>query len=117
MQVHDQGAATEPPLTPLAVSFAGHSAVGAVAVPTLFAAPQTVWVAEQLADAPPYTPLHCHDHGPDPLGVLVGVPALQRLLVGAEMSIFPLVEELQTPGAAAAAVKSKGEGGRGWPTT
>ncbi len=47
--------------------------------------------AEQLALVPPLDPVQLHVQGPVPLTV-VGVPALQRLVVGAEVKVPPLDE-------------------------
>ncbi len=44
--------------------------------------------AEQLAVVPPLDPVQLHVQGPVPLTV-VGVPELQRLVVGAEVKVPP----------------------------
>ncbi len=47
--------------------------------------------AEHEASAPPFWPLHVHDHGPEPFTGLA-VPALHRLLVGAVVKVCPFEE-------------------------
>jgi hypothetical protein len=55
-----------------------------------------VWIfAEQLAAVPPFSPVQFHVHGPLPL-TSVWFPALQRLEVGAKVSVRPL-DVPQTP--------------------
>jgi len=55
-----------------------------------------LWIlAEQLAVVPPLDPVQLHVQGPLPLTV-VAVPALQRLVVGAEVNVPPF-EEPQEP--------------------
>ena len=51
--------------------------------------------AEQLAFVPPLEPLQLHDHGPLPV-TNVGVPMLQRFVVGAAVNV-PLFDVPQTP--------------------
>ena len=48
-------------------------------------------LAEQLAAEPPLDPVQLHVQGPLPL-TAVAVPALQRLVVGAEVNVPPLDE-------------------------
>jgi hypothetical protein len=87
------------PLTAEAVPTLQRFDVGAVKKAWLFAEPQTPLtacrLAEQLAFVPPSTPWHVQDQGPEPLTV-VGVPALQRFDVGAEVNVAPLLLP-QTP--------------------
>ncbi len=47
-------------------------------------------LAEQLAFVPPFTPWHVQDHGPEPL-TGEAAPVLQRLEVGAEVQVPPLL--------------------------
>ncbi len=50
----------------------------------------SVWIlAEQLDVVPPFDPVQLHVQGPVPL-TAVAVPALQRLVVGAEVNVPPL---------------------------
>ena len=72
--------------------------VGAVLTATAFAGPHTPFTggaeasdAEQDAVVPPLLPPQLHDHGPLPLTV-DAVPALQRLAVGALVSLPPFEE-------------------------
>ena len=44
--------------------------------------------AEQFAAVPPFNPVQLHVHGPLPLTV-VGVPALQRFVEGADVNVPP----------------------------
>ncbi len=48
-------------------------------------------LAEQLAVVPPLDPVQLHVHGPVP-SCVVGVPELQRLVVGADVKVPPLAE-------------------------
>ena len=51
-----------------------------------------VWrFAWQFAFVPPFDPAHVHVQGPEPLTEPV-VPALQRLVLGAEVKLPPLAE-------------------------
>jgi hypothetical protein len=53
--------------------------------------PLTPWtLAEQLAFVPPFTPWQVQNQGSEPLTV-EGVPVLQRLVVGAEVNVPPLL--------------------------
>ena len=53
--------------------------------------PPLMIFAEQLAVEPPFDPEQLHVHGPLPLTV-VAVPALQRLVAGAEVNVPPFDE-------------------------
>jgi hypothetical protein len=48
-------------------------------------------LAEQLAAAPPFSPVQLHVHGPLPL-TAVAVPVLQRFVVGALLNDWPLAD-------------------------
>jgi hypothetical protein len=50
----------------------------------------TTFVALQFAVVPPFEPAHVHVHGPVP-EILDVVPVTQRLVVGADESVAPLL--------------------------
>lgn len=58
-------------------------------------APFTLKFAEQVASPPPYDPVQSQFHGPLPV-TEVGVPALQRLVVGVEVNDPPF-DDPHTP--------------------
>ena len=92
-QVHAHGPL---PLTLEAVPVLQRFAVGAVLTVPPFALPhapftgvaEATFFAEQVAVVPPLAPAQLHAHGPLPLTV-DAVPALQRLAVGALLSVPP----------------------------
>lgn len=79
--------------------------VGVILTPTPFALPQTpltevlVLLAEHDAVVPPLEPVHDHVHGPVP-DTAVAVPAEQRFVVGAVLTVEPF-EGPQAPFTAA----------------
>ena len=102
--------AVVPPFDPAQVQFQGPVPLSELAVPALqrlvagaegnvppLAEPHVpltgaaVILAEQLAVVPPFAPWQLQVHGPEPATALA-VPALQRLLVGAELNVPPLAE-------------------------
>jgi hypothetical protein len=99
-QLHDHGPL---PLTADVVPVVQRFAVGAVLTDAPFALPhapltgcaEATFVAEQVAVVPPLLPSQLHDHGPLPL-TAVAVPVVQRLAVGALLSLPPF-EEPQAP--------------------
>ena len=95
-QLHDHGPL---PLTVDAVPAVQRFAVGLVLTVPPFEEPQApftgcaeaTFFAEQVALVPPPLPAQLHDHGPLPL-TDDAVPALQRLAVGAVLSLPPFEE-------------------------
>jgi hypothetical protein len=95
-QLHDHG-----PLPPTvdAVPALQRLAVGALLSLPPFEEPhapftgcaEATFFAEQVAVVPPPLPAQLHDHGPLPL-IVEAVPALQRLAVGAPLSLPPFEE-------------------------
>ena len=57
----------------------------------LFEFAPVLWGAEHCAVLPPLLSAHIHDHGPVP-PTADAVPALQRSVVGAELTATPLEE-------------------------
>ena len=57
----------------------------------LFELAPVLWGAEHCAVLPPLLPAHIHDHGPVP-PTADAVPALQRPVVGAELTATPFEE-------------------------
>ena len=78
----------------LAAALVTVCAVLGLMVPLLPAEGVTVQVctfAEQFAFVPPFDPWQVHAQGPEPLTELA-VPALQRLVLGAEVKLCPLAD-------------------------